>query len=166
MKFRLRIYLLWGTGYFQNSSLRLFCSMEILWNTYFQVCLRHLEIFITYKTCWNFWSPFECIGLWNTATLALFLFYTFFYLFLVFFTMSFSASVFPSTSDKLESKSATLAGSYTALNMAFQRTVKSAILPVKSMMIHSTLFLTRQRRESLFLDQFLSTWNQLSWVGR
>lgn len=120
LKFRLRIYLLWGTGQFQNSSLRLFCSMEILWNTYFQVCLRHLEIFITYKTCWNFWSPFECIGLWNTATLALFLFYTFFYLFHVFFfTMSFSASVFPSTSDKLESKSATLAGSYTALNMAF-----------------------------------------------
>lgn len=120
LKFRLRIYLLWGTGYFQNSSLRLFCSMEILWNTYFQVCLRHLEIFITYKTCWNFWSPFECIGLWNTATLALFLFYTFFYLFHVFFfTMSFSASVFLSTSDKLESKSATLAGSYTALNMAF-----------------------------------------------
>lgn len=67
----------------------------------------------------NFWSPLECIGLWNTVTLALFLFYTFFYLFLVFFTMSFSASVFPSTSDKLESKSATLAGSYTALNMAF-----------------------------------------------
>lgn len=119
LKFRLRIYLLWGTGYFQNSSLRLFCSMEILWNTYFQVCLRHLEISITYKTCWNFWSPFECIGLWNTATLALFLFYTFFYLFHVFFTMSFSASVFLSTSDKLESKSATLAGSYTALNMAF-----------------------------------------------